>query len=299
MMKIVIVDCSSIIGENLASVISREIDCELFLFSTDKSNINAFYNCDWIVFDKWDKKELKKHILKIKPDVIINCLSYDGIEDCEENRSIAWDYNVDMNTTLVSAAKICESHYITFSNEALFDGLRGPYSENDIINAYSYYAKSMLARENTCKTELQKYTVFRLTDLFGYSSFGKIDFVSKFIVLFEAGIDLEVPNSHYTNPIFAVDVSNAVIKAFERQKYGFFHLGGADYLNRYEIANLIAKIYGFEDDLAVEKQSENILKMGLIPLKAETDLRLSFSKFENALVALKFSMDSTDSLKYL
>ncbi len=298
-MKIVIVDSASIIGENLANAISREIECELSLLSIEKPNNNIAYECDWIMLDSWDKKSLKKHVIASKPDVLINCLALEGKELCEENRNNAWNINVDINSTLISAAKICESHYITFSNEAIFGNSRGPYSEDDSVNANSYYAKSMLARENSCKTELEKYTVFRLTELFGYSSFGKIDFVSKLIVLFEAGIDMEISNSYYTNPVFATDVADAVIKAFERQKYGFFNLGGADYLNRFEIAVKIANAFGFEEDMIIERPAESIVKMGLAALKAETDLRINFSKFENALAALKFSMDFNNNLKYL
>lgn len=298
-MKVAVIGCDSLLGENIASLVSRELQCDLLLFSTDTKKKIFLPNAEWIEIDINDKKGLKKDILQAQPDVIVNCLTIEGIEECESDRALAWNINVDFNAIFASASKILENHYITFSDHNIFDGAKGPYSEQDAVNAISYFAKSMLARENTCAVELTNYTLFRLTDVFGTSSFEKLDLVAKFLLLFETGIDFEVSNSHYSNPIVASDAALAVVNSIERKKYGLYHLGGSSYINKYEIACKIGNIFGFGEDQVIETASSKTLKLGLSSLKAETDLRVKFTEFENALTAMKYNSEGLGKGKFL
>ncbi len=298
-MKIVIVGADTLIGEHIATVVSRETDAELVLISIEEKQADFLPKMNWIKVDNLDKKSIKKIILESKADAIVNCITTGAGDDSDINKSEIWETNVNLNSALVSAAKILEAHLITFSSEELFLGLSGPETEQSTVNAVNYFAKSMLARENTTIVEHAKSTIFRITEPFGTSSFEKMDVVSKYFLLLETGIDFEVQTNHYSNPVFVLDIGNAVAIALERQKYGTYNLGGTDYVSRHEMVSLIAKTYGFEHDLAVPAESEKTIKLGLSTLKAETDLRLNFTGFENALIAMKYNSEGVPGLKYI
>ncbi len=295
-MKVLIIDALSMLGENIVDFLQRETDWELYLLGSKCSPVNSGKEDLMYIEDK-NKKDLKRLILDENPDVIINCIIA-GKEFAEnENREFTWEMNVNYNALFLSAAKISGAHYITFSSEMLFDGTKGPYSENDSINSISYFSKSLLAKENACIASQTNFTIFRLTELYGTSAYDNLDFVAKYLLLLSTGINLEIDSNTYSNPIYAQDVANCIAVAIERKKTGLYHLGGASYLNNYELFKSIAKIFNFDVSQIIEIKDKNIKKLGLTYLKAETDLRVKISSFENGLVALKYNSENFADMK--
>jgi dTDP-4-dehydrorhamnose reductase len=238
-----------------------------------------------------DRKNFRRIILNEKPDVIINCAIITN-EDEKLTREQIWAINVDLNDLLISTAKIADIHYITFSNEIIFDGKRGPYLETDVANPTSYVGKSILARENACKTEIEKVTLFRTSQVFGYSNYNVLDEIAQIYIFLQTGIDLNVKNTMIHNPVWNYDVARAVINAIERRRYGIFNLGGPDFLNEQSKTELVAKAFATEDVVINVEDAKEIKRLGLINLLAQTDLRVDFTHFENALSVIKYNMDT-------
>jgi len=288
-MKIVLIQPDTLIGDALENLIPRETNaqlCRIKIGASSATNDDLEYTLDFS-----DRKLLRKTILSEKPDVIINSHLITNSKDNPTKEQI-WNVNVDLNDFLITTAKIAEVHYITFSSELVFDGKRGPYSEDDLASPTDYISKSLLARENSCKQDLNLITLFRTTKVFGYSSYDNLDEVSEIYVYLQTGIDVEVKNTVISNPVWNNDVARAVINACERKKYGLYNLGGADFLNEVYKVRLISKVFGFNDvDINAEDAPE-IKKLGLVNLKAQTDLRIDFTKYESALQVMKYYMDT-------
>lgn len=81
-------------------------------------------------------------IEEIKPDVVINCIGV--IKQKSEDRS--YIPNIRINSLMPhQLAEVCNEkgvRFIHFSTDCVFDGVKGSYSENDIINANDLYGKS-------------------------------------------------------------------------------------------------------------------------------------------------------------
>ncbi|MCX8054745.1 MAG: sugar nucleotide-binding protein [Ignavibacteria bacterium] len=288
-MKIVLIQPDTLIGEALENLIPRETNAQLCRINIAQP---PTYNEEWeYTLDFSDRKLFRKTILSEKPDIIINPYIITNNKDNLTKEQI-WNINVDLNDFLITTAKIADIHYITFSSELVFDGKRGPYSEDDLVCPTDYLSKSLVARENSCKQDLNQITLFRTTKVFGYSSYDNLDEVSEIYVYLQTGIDVEVQNTVLSNPVWNNDVARAVINAFERKKFGLYNLGGADFLTEEDKVNLISKVFGISDvDINAENVPE-IKKLGLINLKAQTDLRIDFTKYENALLVIKYNMDT-------
>lgn len=288
-MKIVLIQPDNLIGEALETLIPRETNSQLCRINILRP---PTYNDEWeYSIDFSERKLLRKTILSEKPDVIINPLIITNNKENLDKEKI-WNINVDLNDFLINTAKIADVHYITFSNELVFDGKRGPYSEDDLVCPTDYLSKSLIARENSCKQDFNHITLFRTTKVFGYSDYDNLDEVAEIYVYLQTGIDVEVKNTVISNPVWNNDVARAVINAFERKKFGLYNLGGADFLTEEDKVQLISKVFGISD---VDINSENapeIKKLGLINLKAQTDLRIDFTKYENALQVIKYNMDT-------
>jgi dTDP-4-dehydrorhamnose reductase len=288
-MKIVLIEPDNLIGDAIETLLPKETDYELCTIKLAPAKVvNESWN---YVLDMKDRKNFRRIILNEKPDVIINCAIITN-EDEKLTREQIWAINVDLNDLLISTAKIADIHYITFSNEIIFDGKRGPYLETDVANPTSYVGKSILARENACKTEIEKVTLFRTSQVFGYSNYNVLDEIAQIYIFLQTGIDLNVKNTMIHNPVWNYDVARAVINAIERRRYGIFNLGGPDFLNEQSKTELVAKAFATEDVVINVEDAKEIKRLGLINLLAQTDLRVDFTHFENALSVIKYNMDT-------
>lgn len=289
-MKIILIEPDTLIGDAIETLLPKETNFELCRIKL-KSEQNI-RNEDWeYVLDFKDRKNFRKLILNEKPDAIINAAIITKEKE-SYTREFIWSINVDLNDVLISISKIADIHYLTFSNELVFDGRRGPYMENDNVNPTNYISKSLIAKENVCKTEFEKITLFRTTQVFGYSNYDVLDEVSEIYVYLQTGIDIAVKNTVISNPVWNFDVARAVINALERKKYGLYNLGGVDFLTEQDKVEKIAKVFNIQDVLINVEESKNLKKMGLVNLKAQTDLRIDFTKYENALSVIKYNMDT-------
>jgi dTDP-4-dehydrorhamnose reductase len=245
-----------------------------------------------------DIKELKKVCYEEKPDVIIHTAALTNVDQCEKDRKLAWELNVTSVENLLSISRVLDCHFIFFSTDYIFDGMKGPYSEEDRPNPISFYGKTKHASENACIVGHNKSTVIRTNVVYGYSSFGKSDFISWLISRLESGSELNIVDGQYCNPTFTDDIARAVIKIIDKKRYGIYNVAGADWLSRYDIALKVAKVFGF-DTCKIKSIQPGELKQaakrpnkgGLVTLKAETDLGIKFTNMENGLLAYRHQLN--------
>lgn len=296
--KILITGATGKLGEAVTNTLKREIlDCELILLTQDVKSIapkkkqkvvQAFYD---------DVKWVKNIVLEEKPNVIINCAAMTNVDACEDNHKLAMDLNAILPETLARAAKIIDAHLIHFSTDYIFDGKNGPYDEDAKPNPVSFYGKSKLAGENAIKVELsEKYTILRTNVVYGSSSYGKGDFISWLINNLEQERLLTIIDGQWCNPTFSEDIAWAVLKVVENKRYGIYNIAGKGYYNRFDIANIVAKVYELNSKLIKKIPEKDLVqkakrpsKGGLINLKAESDLGIDFVDLKNGLIALKFN----------
>jgi dTDP-4-dehydrorhamnose reductase len=96
------------------------------------------------------------------------------------------------------------------------------------------------------------------------------------------------------NPTFVSDLALAMIKTFELNRQGIFHIGGGEQLSRYDFAIRTAEIFGLDASLIkriktcdLKQSSPRPMISGFITLKAETQLGLHFLNLTEGLTLLK------------
>lgn len=118
-------------------------------------------------------------------------------------------------------AKYCvpaNSHLIHISSDYVFDGLNGPYAENDLPNPISYYGRSKLAGENIIKKFNIPSTIIRTNVLFGSARFGRPDFVKWVVNSLENKNNIRIVTDQINNPTFLDDIASAIKKYVIHQK---------------------------------------------------------------------------------
>jgi dTDP-4-dehydrorhamnose reductase len=305
-MKILILGASGKIGESITKFIMTETVHNLILLSSNSDKLIESERVKKYKVNSLDKKETKRICLEERPDVIINTASLSSIEQCENDKKLAFELNAHVVESLVRMAKIIDAHFIMFSSDQIFDGEKGPYTEHDKPNPINYYGKSKHAAENLCLSGCNKYSIIRTGTIYGMSSFGKCDFVDEIIYAINKKNEIEVPRGRYSTPTFTDDIARAVEKIIRKKRFGIYNVAGQDWVNKYEVALKAATIFSNYDYkiLGVANDNSNTKikypeKAGLITLKAETDLGFKFCSLESGLQALRHQLILSNKFHFI
>jgi dTDP-4-dehydrorhamnose reductase len=297
-----IIGAGSTTAAALVPMLLEETDAELHLVSGKPLDIeHPRVTTD--VIDITDRTTLKKVVMPKMPTAIVNAAAMTNVDACESDKRLAWTLNVTLVENLIRVARVSDAHLIHFSTDYVFDGDKGPYSESDIPSPISYYGKSKLAGENALAIAGVDSTVIRTNVVYG--PYGpRPDFVRWVLEAFDEQRPIKVVTDQYSNPTYVDDLAEAVVRVIERKRTGLYHVGGADYLSRYEFAVKIAELFKVDPALvepittdSLQQAARRPRRGGLVTLKAESDLRMKFRGVESGLVSYRHALFASHMVK--
>lgn len=255
-------------------------------FSNDKVELLACSKSEnvfgeSIAFEKVDltnREGIKKVILNFYPDFIINCSAFTNVDLSETERETAWKVNVKGVEYISEAARVIDAQIIHISTDYVFDGLKGPYAENANVNPISYYGRTKLASENALKISGTINTILRTNVLYGHAKYGRPDFVRWVYNSLSDKKEIKIVTDQFNNPTFIDDLVQAISKVVQFRKTGIYHIGGKNFMNRFEFTKEIADYFDLDFSLVKPITTESLkqpakrpLKSGLITIKAESE----------------------------
>ncbi len=294
--RILIVGSNGMLGQRLTEYFLAKEEVELLASSAeDESFIPG------VAFRKIDithKEEVKKIINDFYPDVIINTAAYTNVDGCESNRELAWGVNVTGVANLTHYAWACDAHMIHISSDYVFDGENGPYTENDMVHPVSYYGRTKLASENTLRGSGVFGTIIRTNVLYGPAKYGRPDFVKWVVNSLREGKTIRIVTDQINNPTYIDDLVSAILRIVDYTKEGLYHIGGKEFLSRFDFTLRIADFFGLDKNLILPIKTAELnqaakrpLKSGLITLKAESELGYSPREIEETFQLMKIELN--------
>lgn len=270
----------------------------MILLTSGSDYINKRKRDSIYTFDIREKKTLNFILEDEKPDIVINTAAVTDVDACEDNKKLAMELNAILPESLALFSNKYKYHLITFSTDYIYDGKKGPYTEEELPNPLSYYGKSKLAGENAVRIEAEKRsTIIRTNVVYGNSSYQKTDFIRWIINNLKEEKPLKIIDGQWCNPTLTDDIAKGVYKIITKKRKGIFNFAGRGYYNRYQIALLIAEIFNFDKKLITKIPSSDLKqkairpeKGGLVNLKAEAILGMKFSTLETGLINLKHQL---------
>tara|TARA_B100001287_G_C22655776_1_gene517624 strand:- start:60 stop:953 length:894 start_codon:yes stop_codon:yes gene_type:complete len=211
-------------------------------------------------------EDISKTILRIKPEVIINCVAYTDVNNSETNIKKALKINSIAVKVIALSANIIDALVIHFSTDYVFDGFNSEsYTENSSTNPINNYGKSKLQGENKLIKFNKKFLIIRTSWVYGN---GKSNFVYKIIKNIHkkkiAVVDYEFSSPTYTKSL-AIIVKLFVDKYFDQSKtkfeYGIYNFAGNAKISRYTFAKKIIEIfkkYYLMDKIRIEAISKKL-----------------------------------------
>lgn len=274
--RILVTGANGMLGQRAIHFFKKNDNVQLLGTSFEEGFV--YTGVDYLQCDISNREKIKELVANFCPDIIINTAAFTNVDLSEKERESAWKINVKGIEYLSEAARVIDAHIIHISSDYIFDGSSGPYPENAIPNPVGYYGRTKLASENALKISGSIYTILRTNVLYGIAE-GRSDFVRWVVESLRAGKPIRIVTDQVNNPTFIDDLVQAISKVIEFKKQGVYHIGGREFLTRFEFTELIADFFSLNKKLITPILTEELkqlakrpLKSGLLTLKAETEL---------------------------
>lgn len=271
MLKILITGGSGMVGSNFIKYFS--IKKKYNLFCLYHSNPTNFDFCENIQIDITNKEDVL-NLSKLNPDIIIHCAALTDTTTCESNPKLAYKVNVQGTSNVVELAKTTKAKLIYISTDAVFDGEKGNYCEEDKPNPLNVYGKTKLEGEKECLNKHNNSLVIR-TYVFGKNNYIKKKvFVDSVIFNLKNNLKYKAFNDVINTPIHVYQLFLLIEELIHQNYTGIFHLVGNENISRYEFAKIIARVFKYEENLIIKTSIKNNLKK----VKYPKNLTLNNSK---------------------
>jgi len=191
----------------------------------------------------WDREDLdvlefsllKERIFELRPDIIINTVAYNAVDNCEEDEGyeLALKLNRDLVGVLADIALEINSILMHYSTDYVFSGFDGKRSffEEDTPNPTNKYGQTkFFGEQELLKRESRglKYYLIRTSKLFGPKGSSELVKPSFFDIMLDLAqnkeeltvVDAELSCFTYTLDL-AVGTKKLVVN---KKEFGIYHL---------------------------------------------------------------------------
>lgn len=288
-MKIFVTGGAGLLGTKLIEIGKREFE----VFSSVRNLIKS-EGCNFVQFDITERNKVFDALERIKPDIVFHTAAITDVDYCETHHKEAWDINVNGTRNIAEACQKNNIKMAYISTDYVFDGINGPYTENDVPNPINFYGRTKLEGENIVK-ELKNFIIIRSTVLYGWHN--KENFLTWVIKNLKENKKINVVNDQYGTPTLADNCAEALISLFKGEKTGIYNVSGKDLVNRFSFALKIAEKFGLDKNLInpistkeLKQPAARPMRAGLIVNKIEENLNIKMLKIKEALDIVKSQM---------
>jgi len=177
--------------------------------------------------------EVKKTIEEYKPSIVINCASFNAVDECEIKFKKAYMVNGIGPKNLAITCSQHDCVLVHISTDYVFDGRKhAPYTIADKPSPLSKYGESKLLGEEMVKYFCNKFFIIRTSWLFGK---GEKNFLIKMLRLGKEKGFLKVASDRISSPSFTDDVALALLKLTLSFNFGIYHITNTGFCSRYEL----------------------------------------------------------------
>ena len=226
-------------------------------------------------FDITNEKSIDDFFLKHNNiSLIINCAAYNDVDKAEIDSDFCMLLNSRAPFNLAKKAKEIGATFVTYSTDFVFDGdIRDPYTEEDMPNPPSVYAKSKRMGEEAVLAEYDKSFVIRTSWVFGIAN---NNFNKQVINWSKTRDELNIVDDQISVPTYSKDLAYFSWKLIETKKYGLYHMSNSGICSKYDQAKYVLDKIGWTGKLGTSKTEDFNL-----PAKRSKFSKLDSTKLEN------------------
>jgi dTDP-4-dehydrorhamnose reductase len=210
--KVLLLGADGFLGSKLLELAPSNI--ELWV-SCRKENLNN----KQVAIDLFNFTDLRKKIIKIKPQIIIHAARVHPFDSDPVEAKKAME-------ELVAIIKSLKSKLVYVSSDSVFDGKKGNYKESDEANPVNDYGKAKLAAETVIKSNLHDFVIVRPSYIYDdcLNELDKREF--QLFNQIKNGETVYRFRDAFRSPILVRDLAQTIWKLIEKDYNGIIHVGG-------------------------------------------------------------------------
>jgi len=274
----------------LGNSVLKQLYGKYELLATD-INTNKL-NIPFEVLDITNLEQIKSTLANFNPDVIINLAAFTDVDGCELNPDKAYLLNAKSVEML---SNNFDGQFIQISTDYVFDGYNGPYNEGDNTNPLSIYGKTKLEAEKILQDNINNWCILRTNVLFDYYYNTEASFIKWIIDSLKANKSINVVADQWNNPTWTQNLAEISELVINKNVTGLYNYGGADYLNRFEFAQVITDIFNLDKTLISPISTKSLNQAAPRPLKGGLKIEKIEKEFDVQCIDLKTSLSMIKS----
>jgi len=251
--KIIGTGLSGLVGSRIVELLKDKY--EFIDFSLD-SGVNVL-----------DKENLATVFEKHKDAVaVLHLAAFTDTNAAWEQRGdktgVCYQLNVVGTQNILDLAQKYNQYLIYISTDFVFDGSKTtPYLETDIPNPIEWYGETKYLGEKLIQDSgYSNYNISRITYPYRANFDAKIDIIRKVLAKLKNGEEVKMFSDQTCTYTFIDDIATSLGYFLENKNTGIYHLVGSSSHSPYEMAKLVASIFGFDQNIIKSSSLNDYVK---------------------------------------
>ncbi len=197
--------------------------------------------------DVTDSLAVERTLLELEPTVVINCAAQSHVDQCEQDRDLAYRVNVLGARNIAHAAYKVAARIVHFSTDYVFDGTDDhPYREWDRPDPINWYGTTKYMSEEAVARADPDHLILRVAYVYGAHGENPVTAVIRAV---RSGTSLTLPDDQVMSPTSAAEIVEQTMLLAQRGAVGTYHVTGKGEVSRYEFAKVVADTLGLDAPL--------------------------------------------------
>lgn len=179
-----------------------------------------------------------------------------------DKSAICYQLNVGGTQNILELAKKYNQYLVYISTDFIFDGNKTtPYLETDTPSPIEWYGETKYLGEKVITdSDYKNYNISRITYPYRAKFDTKPDIIRKVLTKLQNGEEVKLFSDQICTYTFIDDIATALGYFLENKNTGVYHLVGSSSHSPYEMAKLIAKVFGLDENLVKPSSLDEYIK---------------------------------------
>ena len=202
--------------------------------------------------DVADREAFSGAVEAFGPDLLVNLAAHTDLEFCEVNPDRAWASNALGAEHGGRIAQRLDIPYVFISTAGIFGGEKEWYSDDDLPDPLSLYARSKVHGERFVRDEIERHFILRPGWMMGGGPGLDKKFVNKvYRQIRDGATTIHAVTDLLGSPTYTHDFAQALLQVAGSGLYGTYNLVCGGTASRYDVARAFVDNLGLEEQVAV------------------------------------------------
>lgn len=201
-----------------------------------------------VALDLADLHGVREVVTTVRPTVVMHAGAMATHESCSAEPEMAMRVNAIATGELAKAAAEVGASFVYLSTDAVFDGTRGHYSEEDEPSPFSVYGESKLAGERLAWKGHPNPLILRV-NFFGWSPSGSRSILEFFVNSLEQGRTVPGYTDFIVTTLYVRHLIALVQELIGIGSSGLLHLASTDARSKADFGAEVARAFAMDPSL--------------------------------------------------